>query len=83
MSAMSNWLASFVVNAVWQIATITVVATLSARLLRRTPSRYVHAVWVMALAACLAVPMMALLVQIRDARRVATNTPTGGGAMEA
>lgn len=83
MSAMSNWLASVVVNEVWQIAAITLVATISARWLRRAPSRYAHAIWVMALAACLAVPMMALVVQIRAARRVTTNAPTPRGATEA
>ena len=83
MSAMSNWLASFVVNAAWQIAVITLVAIFSARLLRRVPSRYVQAIWVIALAACLAVPLISVLVQIRDARRVATNAPTPAGAMQA
>lgn len=83
MSAMSNWLASCVVNAAWQIAAITLIAIFSTRLLRRAPSRYVHAIWVIALAACLAVPVMSLLVQIRDARRVATNAPATAGAMQA
>jgi beta-lactamase regulating signal transducer with metallopeptidase domain len=77
MSAMSNWLASFVLNAAWQIAAITLIAVLSARLLRGAPSRYVHAIWVIALAASLAVPLISLVVEVRDAREVATNTVPG------
>lgn len=82
MSATSNWLASFVMNAAWQITAITLIAMLSARLLRRAPSRYEHAIWVIALAACLAVPLLSLSVQVRDARRVTTNTPAPGQAVE-
>ena len=83
MSATSNWLASFVLNAAWQIAAITLVAMLSARLLRRAPSRYLHAIWVIALAACVVVPVMSLLVQVRDARLVISDPPTPGQAIEA
>ena len=83
MSATSNWLASFVLNAAWQVVAITLIAMLSARLLRRAPSRYVHVIWVIALAACLAVPLMSLVVQVRAARRVSTNTPFPRLAMEA
>ena len=80
MSAISNGLASFVVNAAWQIAAITLIAMLSARLLRRAPSRYVHAMWLIALAACLAVPLLSVLVQVRDAQQVPPNTPVSGEA---
>lgn len=73
MSAVSNWLATCVLNAAWQITAITLVAMIGARLLRRAPSRYVHAAWVVALAACLFVPLMTLVIQVRDAHRIATH----------
>src|SRR5579864_1925381 len=82
MTAISNWLATLVVNSVWQIAAITAVAMLAARLLRRAPSRQVHAVWVIALAACLLVPLMTLLIHSRNPRLSMEPVPAGANATE-
>jgi len=68
MTAISNWLATLVVNSVWQIAAITAIAMLAARVLRRAPSRQVHMVWVIALAACLLVPPMTLQIHSPNPR---------------
>jgi len=82
MSATGDWLVSTLLNAAWQIAAITLIAMLSARLLRRAPSRYVHAIWVVALAACAAVPMISLLIQVRDTRNATPVAVTPGQALE-
>lgn len=63
MSEISRWLTTFVLNAIWQITAITIFAFVSAKLLQRMPSRYVHRMWVSALAACLLIPMTTVLVQ--------------------
>lgn len=57
MSAMTNWLASFVVNAAWQIVAIALIVLFSNSVVRRTiirarpRLRYVHSIWVSALGA--------------------------------
>ena len=79
MSAASSWLATYVVNAAWQITAIAVIAMIGARLLRRAPSRYAHAAWVVALGACLLVPSGTLVMHGRDPRQIATD----GGAPKA
>lgn len=63
MSEISRWLITFLLNGVWQITAITVLAILCARLLRRMPSRYAHMVWGLALAACLLVPVTTVLIR--------------------
>jgi bla regulator protein blaR1 len=59
----SFWLTTFLLNAVWQITAIALLAFASARLLRRLPSRYVHKVWVVALLACVLVPVLTVVIQ--------------------
>ena len=83
MTAVSNWLATLVVNSVWQIAAITAFAMIAARLLRRAPSRHAHAVWVTALAACLLVPLMTLMIHSRNPRlSMEPGTATSANAMK-
>jgi hypothetical protein len=40
MSEISRWLTTFLLNAVWQITAITMLAFVCVKLLRRMPSRY-------------------------------------------
>ena len=84
MITMSDWLATFVLNAAWQITAITAIVMLSSRWLRRAPSRYAHAAWVAALAGCLLVPLMTLLIQTREAghNAAASGIPLGPSAAE-
>src|SRR5262245_53216854 len=50
MRTISQLLLTFLLNACWQIALVTAVAAICARLLRRTSARYQHLLWVTALA---------------------------------
>lgn len=54
----SEFILNFVLNAGWQIAAIFVVAALASWLLRNGPARYQHALWIVALAACVAAPLL-------------------------
>ena len=52
----SEFILNFVLNAVWQIAVITAVAALGSLLLKNSPARFRHTLWVFALVACFVVP---------------------------
>ena len=54
----SELILNFVLNSCWQIAVIFAVAWVGARLLKSGPARYRHALWVVALVACLVVPLL-------------------------
>jgi len=54
----SEFILNFVVNASWQIAAICALAGLLSLLLGKGPARYRHALWVVALTACLVVPLL-------------------------
>src|SRR5215813_618760 len=58
MRTISQLLLTFLLNACWQIALVTAVAALCARLLRRTSARYQHLLWVTALAFSFSLPVM-------------------------
>ena len=53
----SEFILNFVLNASWQIPAVFAVAWTGSRLLKDGPSRYRHALWIFALAACLVVPL--------------------------
>src|SRR5262245_44030644 len=57
MRTISQLLLTFLLNACWQIALITAVAAICARLLRGTTARYRHLLWVSALAFSLGLPV--------------------------
>jgi beta-lactamase regulating signal transducer with metallopeptidase domain/HEAT repeat protein len=59
MHATSELILNFVLNAGWQIPAIFTVAALGAWLLKNGPARYRHTLWVVALVACLIVPLLA------------------------
>jgi TonB family protein len=56
MDALSRLAVVFLLNALWQIAMISGVAALADRWLQRAPARYRHVLWVVALAAAVALP---------------------------
>ena len=58
MDAISELILNFVLNASWQIAAIFAVAALGAWVLKNGPARYRHMLWVVALVACLVVPLL-------------------------
>lgn len=58
MHGTSEFILNFVLNSCWQIGAIFVVATLAAWLLRNGPARSRYTLWVVALAACLIVPLV-------------------------
>ena len=58
MHAVSELIFNFVLNACWQIAAIFAVAALASWLLRNGPARYRHTLWIVALIACLVVPVL-------------------------
>ncbi len=64
MTAINQILVTYLVNALWQIPTIAVIGLLSALLLRRFPSVYLHRLWVAALLASVLVPFMSLRAPI-------------------
>src|SRR6266481_577505 len=64
MTAINQILVTYLVNALWQIPTIAVIVLLSALLLRRFPSVYLHRLWVAALLASVLVPFMRLRAPI-------------------
>ena len=66
MTAINQILVTYLVNALWQIPTIAVIGLLSALLLGRFPSVYLHRLWVAALLASVLVPFMSLRVSDLD-----------------
>lgn len=61
MKSIDGLVLTFLGNALWQIPAILVVAAVGARLLRRGPARYRHALWVGALTASVLLPLASLL----------------------
>ncbi|HLL72662.1 MAG TPA: M56 family metallopeptidase [Pyrinomonadaceae bacterium] len=57
MDGINEFALTFLLNAVWQIAVVTLAARACARLLRDAPARYRHALWVSALMLCIALPV--------------------------
>lgn len=61
MKSIDGLVLTFLGNALWQIPAILAVAAVGARLLRRGPARYRHALWVGALAVSVLLPAASLL----------------------
>src|SRR5215813_2787100 len=82
MRTISQLLLTFLLNACWQIALVTAVAALCARLLRRTSARYQHLFWVTALAFSFSLPVITSAPLLVDAffsePPRATVQPAGG-----
>ena len=58
MVRISEFVITFVLNASWQIVAITIVAALGSLLLKNSPARFRHTLWIFALCACLFVPLL-------------------------
>lgn len=58
MLRISEFILNFVLNSTWQVTAIFVVASVASWLLRNGPARYRHVLWVIALVACLVVPLL-------------------------
>jgi beta-lactamase regulating signal transducer with metallopeptidase domain len=77
MAETSRLVATFVLNAIWQITAITALALLCTKLLHRAPSRFSHWVWIAALGGCLLIPTAAVVFQHKEATgRASGVTPT-------
>src|SRR5262245_42030690 len=83
MRTISDLLLTFLFNACWQIALITAVAVLCARLLRGTTARYQHLLWVITLAFSFGLPVLTCLplpggVNITEPPRTIIQPGAGG-----
>jgi beta-lactamase regulating signal transducer with metallopeptidase domain len=67
MAETSQLVATFILNAIWQITAIAALAFLCTKLLHRAPSRFAHGVWIAALGACLLIPTATVVFQHREA----------------
>jgi len=77
MAQTSQLVATFILNATWQITAITALAVLCTKLLHKAPSRFSHGVWIAALGACLLIPTATVVLQHREATgRALEATPT-------
>ena len=61
MNKFLDFAPSFLLNAAWQIAAVALFASVAARLLRHSPARHRHLLWVAALSAAVALPLSGLL----------------------
>lgn len=78
MEAISKLVASYLLNAVWQIAVIAALGVFCDALLRRRmPSRYRHVMWLVCLGACLSVPLVTLVFQAYGTGTVAAVSSAG------
>jgi len=60
MEKISYAVLTFLLNALWQIVLIYLIASFFARLMRSAPARYVHCLWVLALVVSLVIPLWSL-----------------------
>jgi beta-lactamase regulating signal transducer with metallopeptidase domain len=66
MTTISQLLLTFLLNASWQIALVTIVAAICARLLRGASVRYTHLLWVAALLISFGLPILTFSSILRD-----------------
>src|ERR1700752_1096783 len=58
MISVSEFILTFILNSAWQVTAIFLVAVATSWLLRNGPARYRHTLWIIALVACLVVPLL-------------------------
>jgi beta-lactamase regulating signal transducer with metallopeptidase domain len=75
MEETSQLIATFILNALWQITAITALALFCTKLLHGAPSRFSHAVCIAALGACLLIPAVTVVLQHRDGTSRASEVP--------
>lgn len=76
MNSLFGFVASYVVNAVWEVAVIFAVAWLTSRLLKRLGSQAEHTVWVAALMMSVAAPALPVFRRLLE---TVTGSQTNGG----
>jgi len=77
MAETSHLVATFILNALWQITAITALALFCTKLLHRAPSRFFHGVWIAALGASLLIPTATVVLQhIEATGRLSEAAPT-------
>lgn len=76
MSSLLGFAASYVVNAVWQVALIAALAWLTSRMLKQLGPQAEHTVWVAALAMAVVTPALPAL---KSLLQVVIGSPIGGG----
>ncbi len=57
METLSRLVVAFLLNSLWQVTLLAGIATFCALLMRNTPARYRHALWVMALGVAVLLPL--------------------------
>lgn len=79
METLSRLVLTFLLNALWQVMLLALVAALGARLLKRSPARYRHLVWVMALGLGFLLPAASALLREGQAVRLPMIVAPSGG----
>ena len=67
MGKINGLLAAYLLNSVWQVTVITALGLLCSIFLRRGQGRHRHSLWVLCLGACVLVPSVTVLMQVRSA----------------
>jgi TonB family protein len=60
MESISRLLPGLLINSVWQVTVVFLLALLLARLVRSAPARYLHGFWVLTLGVCVLLPIMSV-----------------------
>ena len=66
MLRISEFILNFVLNSVWQVTAIFLIAAIASWLLRNGPARYRHTLWTIALFASLVVPLLTVTRVVPD-----------------
>lgn len=75
MQTIDRMIVGYLLNSVWQIAVIAALAFLCSTFLRRAPGRYRHILWVLCLAACVLVPAVTVVMQVRAGGQAGDGAP--------
>src|SRR5215212_1396346 len=75
MLRISEFILNFVLNSLWQSVVIFAVAAIASRFLKNGPARYRHTLWVAALGACLAVPLLPTTRWVSRLQAIAPQVP--------
>ena len=74
MEIISRLVATFLVNALWQVPLVAAAAALAAWLMRSAPARYQHLLWLAALGLSFALPLASLRVATAGSSESSRNT---------
>jgi len=82
METLSLSVLTYLANAIWEVAVVAVAAALADRFVRRAPTRYRHALWVIALAVAALLPLASLPLPYRKKGTIAVTAGDGRTAAE-